>query len=67
MDENDVKNALNLFQKLDYQRGKAAAGVVVNAVVKEFVARKLTIARDQRDIEVVDAIDRALTSLFGDF
>jgi hypothetical protein len=38
---NDVANALNLFEKLEYGQGKAAAATVVNATVRLYINAKL--------------------------
>lgn len=46
---DDVANSFNLFEKLAYGQGKAAAGVVVNAVVRQYVAAGLAECKPTRD------------------
>lgn len=46
---DDVANSLNLFEKLDYGKGKAAAAVVANAVLRQYTTTQLAAPRKQRE------------------
>lgn len=56
----DVANALNLFEKLEYGKGKAAAAVVVRSATAMYLNNQLATSRKARQPKVKQFTDKEI-------